>query len=154
MFDLGWSKLIIIAMLAIVVVGPKDLPALLRTIGKFIGQIRRQADEFRQQFNEAMKDTELDQIRKDVEDIKRTAVDSVRDIETTAAESVRPFETAATDITQLGDDGGTSASTTAPAATNLLPGTAIEHTITASGNLTLPSSPALPLAPELTKAGA
>ena len=76
MFDLGWSKLIIIAMLAIVVVGPKDLPALLRAIGKFVGQIRRQADEFRRQFDEAMKDTELDQIRKDVEDIKRTATEN------------------------------------------------------------------------------
>jgi sec-independent protein translocase protein TatB len=120
MFDLGWSKLIIIAMLAIVVVGPKDLPALLRTIGKFVGQIRRQADEFRQQFNEAMKDTELDQIRKDVEDIKRSAVDSVRDIEASAADSVKPFEAAASDITDLGgaqsaDAGATPAATPVPA---------------------------------------
>ena len=80
MFDLGWSKLIIIAMLAIVVVGPKDLPALLRTIGKFVGQIRRQADEFRRQFDDAMRDTELDQIRKDVEDIKSSTESTVRDI--------------------------------------------------------------------------
>ena len=104
MFDLGWSKLIIIAMLAIVVVGPKDLPALLRTIGKFVGQIRRQAEEFRRQFDEAMKDTELDQIRKDVEDIKRTATDSVRDIERTRRRTgVKPLETAASDITHIGN---------------------------------------------------
>ena len=102
MFDLGWSKLIIIAMLAIIVVGPKDLPALLRTIGKFVGQIRRQAEEFRRQFDEAMKDTELDQIRKDVEDIKRTATESVRDIERTAEDSVKPFETAASEISNVG----------------------------------------------------
>ena len=154
MFDLGWSKLIIIAMLAIVVVGPKDLPALLRTIGKFIGQIRRQADEFRQQFNDAMKDTELDQIRKDVEDIKRSAVDSVRDIEASAAESVKPFETAASDITQMGETAtpmpADAAAVSAETATAMIE----QHTASAAASMTLPSSPALPLAPELTKAGA
>ncbi len=152
MFDLGWSKLIIIAMLAIVVVGPKDLPALLRTIGKFIGQIRRQADEFRQQFNDAMKDTELDQIRKDVEDIKRTATDSIRDIETSAADSVKPFETAASDISQMGDANGVAAASQIEAdaaATSIIQ----QHAVSSAANMTLPSSPALPLAPELTKAG-
>jgi sec-independent protein translocase protein TatB len=147
-FDLGWSKLIIIAMLAIVVVGPKDLPALLRAIGKFVGQIRRQADEFRRQFDEAMKDTELDQIRKDVEDIKRTATESVRDIERSAEDSVKPLETAASEITQLGN--GTTPDAAAPAeiATELPPDvTALPQ---------IPATPALPTsAPgSLTKAGA
>jgi sec-independent protein translocase protein TatB len=146
-FDLGWSKLIIIAMLAIVVVGPKDLPALLRTIGKFVGQIRRQAEDFRRQFDEAMKDTELDQIRKDVEDIKRTATDSVRDIERSAEDSVKPLQTAASDITSMGNGTtpyGQSSETTAadlpPATTELPP---------LSNTQGLPGA-----APSLTKAGA
>jgi sec-independent protein translocase protein TatB len=146
-FDLGWSKLIIIAMLAIVVVGPKDLPALLRAIGKFVGQIRRQADEFRRQFDEAMKDTELDQIRKDVEDIKRTATESVRDIERSAEESVKPLETAASEITHLGN--GTTADAAGPAeiATELPPD--------ATDMPAIPATPALPTtAQTLTKAGA
>ena len=69
MFDLGWSKLIIIAMLAIVVVGPKDLPALLRTIGKYMGIIKRHAADFRAQFDEAMRESELDQLKKEVEKV-------------------------------------------------------------------------------------
>lgn len=145
MFDLGWSKLIIIAMLAIVVVGPKDLPALLRTIGKFVGQIRRQADEFRRQFDEAMRDTELDQIRKDVEEIKNTAEASVRDIGRSAEDSVKPLEQAASDITHMGN--GTVADAVVP------PGEAAEPIATEYTGL--PATPALPTtAPSLTKAGA
>jgi sec-independent protein translocase protein TatB len=143
LFDLGWSKLIIIAMLAIVVVGPKELPALLRAIGKFVGQIRRQADEFRRQFDEAMKDTELDQIRKDVEDIKRTATDSMHDIERSAQDSVKPLETAASDITHLGN--GTA------------PETGGSHGAFAAELPPIPAAaPALPTTPPgvLTKTGA
>jgi sec-independent protein translocase protein TatB len=137
-FDLGWSKLIIIAMLAIVVVGPKDLPALLRAIGKFVGQIRRQADEFRRQFDEAMKDTELEQIRKDVEDIKRTATESVRDIERSAEDSVKPLETAASDITDMGNGASAEAAAPAQIATELppLPTTTPTLPTSAPGSLT------------------
>ncbi len=149
MFDLGWSKLIIIAMLAIVVVGPKDLPALLRTIGKFVGQIRRQAEEFRRQFDEAMKDTELDQIRKDVEDIKRTATDSLRDIERTAEDSVKPLETTAAEITDLGNGSAATASNGALAEVPM------PSPISATDLPPMPTSPALPTeAPSLTKASA
>ena len=156
MFDLGWSKLIIIAMLAIVVVGPKDLPALLRTIGKFMGQIRRQADEFRRQFDEAMKDTELDQIRRDVEEIKNTAESSVRDIGRTAEDSVKPLETVTSEITEMGN---TQAAATTPgdgqlSATNSIPSPAAVETMAVeiSG---LPPTPSLPtVAPVLTKVGA
>ena len=81
MFDLGWSKVLILAVVAIVVVGPKELPTLLRAVGQFIAQLRRHAAEFRSQFDEAMKSTELDQIRRDVEAIKTDAKASLRGIE-------------------------------------------------------------------------
>jgi sec-independent protein translocase protein TatB len=146
-FDLGWSKLIIIAMLAIVVVGPKDLPALLRTIGKFIGQIRRQADEFRRQFDDAMRDTELDQIRKDVEGIKQTAEESVRDIGRSAEDSVKPLQTAASDITAISNN----SAPVSDAASNVLG--AIEAA--PSNSISGPANPAAAAsAPSLTKAGA
>lgn len=80
MFDLGWSKILILAVVAIVVVGPKELPVLLRTLGQFIAQLRRHAADFRAQFDEAMRSTELDQIRKDVEAIKTDAQASIRGI--------------------------------------------------------------------------
>ncbi|MEQ8825140.1 MAG: Sec-independent protein translocase protein TatB [Filomicrobium sp.] len=71
MFDIGWSELLIIGVLALIVVGPKDMPALLRTIGKYLGIIRKQASEFRAQFDEALKETEFDQIRQDMAGLKQ-----------------------------------------------------------------------------------
>ena len=92
MFDLGWSKLIILVMLAIVVVGPKELPELLRTIGRFVAMLRRQADEFSGHVREAFKDTELQKIKDDVAGIKQTAEESVRDLTRTVEDSVKPIE--------------------------------------------------------------
>ena len=157
MFDLGWSKLIIIAMLAIVVVGPKDLPALLRAIGKFVGQIRRQADEFRRQFDDAMRDTELDQIRKDVEEIRSSTEASVRDIGRSAEDSIRPLETAASDITHMGNgtipDARTADTFMPESAAHPVP--AISSEI-ATESLGLPPTPTMPTtAPsQTTKVGA
>ena len=59
MFDITSSKLLILGIVALLVIGPKDLPALLRTIGKYMGIIKRQAAEFRAQFDEAMRESEL-----------------------------------------------------------------------------------------------
>ena len=60
MFDITSSKLLILGIVALLVIGPKDLPALLRTIGKYMGIIKRQAAEFRAQFDEAMRESELE----------------------------------------------------------------------------------------------
>lgn len=79
MFDLTSSKLLILGVVALIVVGPKELPFLLRTIGKYVGMIRRQANEFRSQFDEAMREAELDSIRQDVEKVARDAETSLRD---------------------------------------------------------------------------
>ena len=67
MFDITSSKLLILGIVALLVIGPKDLPALLRTIGKYMGIIKRHAADFRAQFEEAIRESELDQIKKDVE---------------------------------------------------------------------------------------
>jgi sec-independent protein translocase protein TatB len=74
MFDIGWSELLIIAVVAIVVVGPKDLPRLMRTFGHYAGKLRRAAADFQRQFEDAMRETELDEVKK--------AIDSVRSTET------------------------------------------------------------------------
>ena len=67
MFDITSSKLLILGIVALLVIGPKDLPALLRTIGKYMGIIKRHAAEFRAQFDEAMRESELDELKKEVE---------------------------------------------------------------------------------------
>ena len=69
MFDITSSKLLLLAIVALLVIGPKDFPALLRTIGKYVGIIRGHAKEFRAQFDEAMRESELSQLKKDVENI-------------------------------------------------------------------------------------
>lgn len=92
MFDLGWSKLLIIAVVAIVVVGPQELPALLRTLGRFVSQLRRQANEFRAQFEDMLKDTELQSIRKDLQDIKQTTVDAAQSLQRSVDDGLQPVK--------------------------------------------------------------
>ena len=69
MFDITSSKLLILGIVALLVIGPKDLPALLRTIGKYMGIIKRHAADFRAQFDEAMRESELEQLKKEVEKV-------------------------------------------------------------------------------------
>ena len=78
MFDITSSKLLLLGIVALLVIGPKDLPALLRTIGKYVGIIRGHAKEFRAQFDEAMRETELDQLKKDVETIAHETESSMQ----------------------------------------------------------------------------
>jgi len=65
-FGIGTSELLVIAIVALLVVGPKELPRLLRTIAHFTGKIRGMAREFQGHLNEAMKDTGLDEVKKEV----------------------------------------------------------------------------------------
>lgn len=71
MFDIGWSELVIIAVVALVVIGPKELPATLRTIGKMTARARKVAGEFRAQFDEAMREAELDDVRQTIADAQK-----------------------------------------------------------------------------------
>lgn len=70
MLDVGWSELLIIGVVALVVVGPKDLPKLLRVVGQTIGKVRRMAAEFQGQVNEAIREAELEDVKKSVEELQ------------------------------------------------------------------------------------
>src|SRR5262245_12738181 len=83
MFDFTSSKLLILGIVALLVIGPKDLPALLRTIGKYVGIIKRQAAEFRAQFDEAMRESELADLKKSVESIQHETETAVRNAQST-----------------------------------------------------------------------
>ena len=69
MFDIAWSEMLLIGGVALIVIGPKDLPGALRTAGQAIGKIRRMASEFQGQFNDAMREAELTDLKKQVDDI-------------------------------------------------------------------------------------
>lgn len=71
MLDVGWSELLVIAVVLIVVVGPKDLPPMLRAFGKMTARLRAVAGEFRAQFDEALKEADLDEVRKTIGDAQR-----------------------------------------------------------------------------------
>lgn len=81
MFDIGWTELLVVGVVALLVVGPKELPALLRTIGRYVGMIKRQANEFRAQFDDAIRETELEQLRREVASLKTDAESSLRSVE-------------------------------------------------------------------------
>ena len=70
MFDVGWSELFVIAVVAIVVIGPKDLPKLMRALGHYAGKVRRTAAEFQRQFEEAMREAEIEEVKKAIESVK------------------------------------------------------------------------------------
>ncbi len=69
MFDIGWSELLVVGMVAMIVVGPKELPALMRTIGNFIGKIKETASSFQRQFHQAVEESELGQLKTDVDEL-------------------------------------------------------------------------------------
>jgi sec-independent protein translocase protein TatB len=85
MFDISWSELLVIAVVAIVVIGPKDLPRALRFVGQWTGRMKRMAREFQNQFNEAIREAELDSVQRDIEEIGK--IDPVADIRAAAAEA-------------------------------------------------------------------
>ena len=73
MFNIGWSELLLIAVVAIIVVGPKELPRLMRTFGHYAGKLRRAAADFQRQFEDAMQESELDEMRKALDEVRTTA---------------------------------------------------------------------------------
>lgn len=70
MLDIGWTELLVIAVILIVVVGPKDLPPMIRAFGKMTKRLRQTAGEFRAQFDEALREAELDDLKNSVNDIR------------------------------------------------------------------------------------
>jgi sec-independent protein translocase protein TatB len=72
MFDMSWGEIMVIGAVALIVIGPKDLPKALRTLGNMTAKVRRMASEFQSQFNDAMREAELDDIKQQVEGLNRS----------------------------------------------------------------------------------
>ena len=75
MFDIGWGELVVIGIVALIAIGPKELPTVLRTLGQYMGKIRRMASEFQGQFQEAMREAEMADLKKQAEDLKSSVSD-------------------------------------------------------------------------------
>jgi sec-independent protein translocase protein TatB len=73
MFDISWGELLLIGVVALVFIGPKELPTVLRTLGQWMAKLRRMANEFQNQFHEAMREAEMADLKKQVDDLTTTA---------------------------------------------------------------------------------
>jgi sec-independent protein translocase protein TatB len=102
MFDFSWSELLLIGIVALIFIGPKELPGVLRTLGQWMSKIRRMASDFQNQFHDAMREAELADLKKDVDemaahaanysnfdplaDVRKEMESAQRDIESTVAD--------------------------------------------------------------------
>ena len=86
MLDMSWGEIMVIGAVALIVIGPKDLPKALRTVGQMTGKLRRMAAEFQGQFNEAMREAELDDVKRQLQGVN----DSVSSVGST---SFNPLQT-------------------------------------------------------------
>jgi len=122
MFGLGWGEVVVIGIVALIAIGPKELPSVLRTLGQWMGKVRRMANEFQGQFHEALREAEFADLKKHADDITSSVnefskLDPLGDVqkdverefanvdsnaEVKSAE-VKPAESAATDGAALPD---------------------------------------------------
>ena len=102
MFDISWSEFLLIGVVALIVIGPKELPTVLRTLGQWTRKVRGMAAEFQNQFQEAMREAEMADLKKQVDDM-------AQDIR-----SYDPLKTARTDVETMSKDFERSLDTPAP----------------------------------------
>ncbi len=84
MFDIGWSEMAIILLVALIVIGPKDLPRVARTAGRWIGKARAMARDFQRSLEDMAREAELDEIRKGIEKVGST------DLKSSIAKTIDP----------------------------------------------------------------
>ncbi len=107
MFDIGWSEILVIAAVAILVVGPKDLPRMLRTFGKTMGQVRRTANDFKRQFDDALREAErevgLEETKKQITAAAKPLTDVKKDLDATMREASKPIPAPPPEADKTGD---------------------------------------------------
>jgi sec-independent protein translocase protein TatB len=96
MFDFSWSELLLIGIVALVFIGPKELPGVLRTLGQWMAKVRRMATEFQNQFQDAMREAELADLKKEVDSMaaQASAYDPTAELRKDMANAEREIETA------------------------------------------------------------
>jgi sec-independent protein translocase protein TatB len=140
MFDISWSEFLLIGVVALIVIGPKELPGVLRTLGQYTRKVRGMAADFQNQFQEAMREAEMADLKKQVDDIAQDVknfdpLKDVRsDLEATGKEIERSLEAKPEPKTEPEPkvepplDGGFAVSdTAAPAAEIAAPVAAVER---------------------------
>ena len=137
MFDIGWSELLVVGVVALIVVGPKDLPRMFRTLGEVTGKARKMAREFQNAMNDAARDSGVNDIAGDlrkVTDPKQFGIDKIREA-TSEFSAWKPDGPGARKAPKTGDAAAAAAAAEASDAAEL------------SGEPELVPDPAAPAAP-------
>lgn len=105
MFEVAWSELLIVIIVAILVVGPKELPGLLRSAGRMIGKLRRQADEFRKHFDDAVREAGAEDLQREMQALRQhNPLTQIRDTIEQAARDIDPQAPSAPVADPFNDD--------------------------------------------------
>lgn len=97
--QIGFAEMLVLALLAIVVVGPKDLPKLMRSIGQVMSRIRAMGQEFRTAFDDMAAETEMDELRREIAELRKMG--ELPDLEDEIAEDMRRFDTEIRETTDM-----------------------------------------------------
>src|ERR1700748_3095241 len=73
MFDIGWSEFLVIGIVALIAIGPKELPGVLRMVGQWMGKARQMAGQIQGQFQEAMREAEMADLKKSFDEVREAA---------------------------------------------------------------------------------
>lgn len=104
MFDISFSELLILGIVTLIFVGPKELPVFMRTLGKYAGMLRRQAAEFRSHFDAAMREAELDGMRQEVEAMQSKINSEVMAVKQSIHDAAAPPASAKTQLEKTTDN--------------------------------------------------
>jgi len=107
MFDISWSEFLLIGVVALIVIGPKELPAVMRTLGQWTRKVRSMASEFQNQFQEAIREAEMADLKKEVDDLAQDV------------KNFDPLKEVRADLENTGEDVKRSLSSTAETAATL-----------------------------------
>lgn len=114
MFDIGWSELLVIGVVALIAIGPKELPGVLRMVGQWAGKVRRMASEFQGQFQEAMREAEMADLKKKFDEAQSAATDFGNSI-------ANPLESVSRDLDKALDTTETASPAQTPPADTSIP---------------------------------
>jgi sec-independent protein translocase protein TatB len=96
MFDISWTEFLLIGVVALIVIGPKELPGLMRTLGQWTRKLRSMAGDFQNQFQEAMREAEMTDLKKEVDDMAQGIKDGITKYD--------PLKDVRADVESLGKD--------------------------------------------------
>jgi len=149
MFDIGWSELVVIAVVALIAIGPKELPGVLRMVGQWMGKARKMASEFQGQFQEAMREAEMADLKKSFDEVKEAATGFA------SGNVMTSLQKDVSDAMNIGDVDKPATSTEAPANVETSATPAIDPPATSKVDVPVtPTTPEPPIPETFTEADA